>query len=185
MEDARIISLLFKRDDAAIAALDDRYGALCRHLAGNLLSDPRDVEECVNDAWLAVWDRIPPERPDPLSAYLCRIVKNLAIARYHRNTAHKRNTAYDVSLDDLAECFPSSFSVEDEALARALSRRINHFLADLPAEDRILFVRRFWFGDSPKDLAKLLGVRPHTVSVRLSRLRGKLRTFLEKEGIFS
>ncbi|MBQ3866058.1 MAG: sigma-70 family RNA polymerase sigma factor, partial [Clostridia bacterium] len=93
MDDEKIIELFFARSEEALDALAQKYGRLLRGVAGNVLADPRDTEECLNDAYLALWNKIPPEKPDPLSAYVCRVVRNLAVKRYHRNTAEKRNSA--------------------------------------------------------------------------------------------
>ena len=101
MEDKRIIDLFFARSELAIEALAAKYGALCSRIAENILGDSMDAEECVNDAYLGVWNSVPPQRPDPLRSFLCRIVRNLSISRYHANTAKKRNSSYDVALEEL------------------------------------------------------------------------------------
>ena len=182
MDDEKIIELFFARSEEALDALAQKYGRLLRGVAGNVLVDPRDTEECLNDAYLALWNKIPPEKPDPLSAYVCRVVRNLAVKRYHRNTAEKRNSAYDVALEEIEACFPSPSSVEGEMETMEAARRLNAFLEGLEQRDRILFVRRYYFSDPVKDLARRLGLSPHAVSARLYRLRKALRKFLEKEG---
>lgn len=94
MEDSRIISLFFERSEQAIRELDCKYGGAVRKTAANILDDRQDVEECVNDTYLKVWNSIPPHAPNPLAAYVCRISRNLAINRYHANHAGKRGTNY-------------------------------------------------------------------------------------------
>ena len=101
MEDEKIIALLFQRSEDAIHQLADKYGRTCHSLSYQILQDRRDAEECVNDAYLGVWNSVPPQRPDPLAAYLCRIVRNLSIKRYHANRAAKRNSQYDLALKNL------------------------------------------------------------------------------------
>lgn len=108
MEDSQILELLYERSERAIAALSEKYGSVCRRVANNILNDVRDVEECVNDAYLGAWNTIPPQKPQPLRSYVCRIVRNFAIKRYHANTAAKRNSCYDVALDELENCFPAA-----------------------------------------------------------------------------
>ena len=183
MDDSQIIELFFERSEQAIALLSEKYGAFCLRLAEGILSDTRDAEECVNDAYLAVWNRIPPERPDPLVSYLGRIVRNLALKKYHANTAKKRNSRYDVALDEIADCFPAAARVEDEIEAKEAAESIGRFLEALDKDSRILFVRRYWYADGIGDLAARFSLSRHAVSVRLSRIRKALRKHLIKEGI--
>ena len=118
MDDIEIIELFFERSEQAIIELSNKYGAICNKVADNILNNRLDSEECVNDAYLGVWNTIPPQRPNPLLSYVCRIVRNLALKKYHENTAQKRNSYYDVALDEIADCIPASFSVEDEIMAK-------------------------------------------------------------------
>lgn len=181
MDDQKIVDLFFERSEQAIAELAHRYGALCTAVATNILNNAQDAEECVNDAYLGVWNTVPPTRPNPLRSYVCRLVRNLAIKKYHMNTAIKRNSHYDVALDELENCLSSTASVEDEIDARELARHINDFLATLNREQRVLFVRRYWFADSIDELAVRFHTNNHTISVRLFRLREKLIEHLTKE----
>ena len=183
MDDREIIGLFFSRSEQAIAETEKKYGKVCKKIAENILHDPLDAEECVNDAFLGIWNAIPPEEPEHLPGYLFRIVRNLALKRYHADTAAKRNARYDVPLGELADCLPSLSSVEEEIEANELAAALDAFLGTLEKDSRILFVRRYWYSDTIEDLAKRFGIRKHTVSVRLSRLREKLKAFLQKEDI--
>ena len=183
MKDEQIIALFFARSEQAIAELERKHGTAVRRVADNILNDRRDTEECANDTWLAVWDSIPPHRPDPLAAYVCRIARNLAVSRLRSETAAKRSRGFDLVLDELEDFLPSSMNVEEELEAKELAERINRFLETLPYADRYLFVRRYWFADSVKDIAAAAGQRESRVSLRLFRLREKLRKTLEKEGL--
>ena len=183
MEDSKIIDLYFQRSEQAITETAEKYGTIVKKLAMNILHDLQDAEECVNDTYLGAWNTIPPQRPNPLLTYLCKILRNLAIKKYHSKTATKRDSTYDVALDELENCFPSSESVEDTFDAAETARSINVFLKALSKENRILFVRRYWHADSIDDLAELFSVSPHTVSVRLNRIREKLKKHLRKEGV--
>ena len=118
IDDEKIIDLFFERDQQAIQELNQKYGELFHALALRILSDRRDAEECVNDAYLGVWNAIPPQRPQVLSAYVCRIVRNLAWKADARNTAARRNSAYDVAMEELEGCLPASGTVERELEAR-------------------------------------------------------------------
>ena len=183
LEDSRIIALFDARSEQAIAELDRKYGAAVKRTAANILCDRRDVEECVNDAYLGVWNSIPPQRPQALVSYVCRIARNLAVNRWHANTAKKRSANYELILDELEECLPSGADVETELEVRELTEAIDRFLAALSREDRFLFVRRYWYADPVSELAALTGGSANRVSVRLFRLREKLRKTLTKEGL--
>ena len=183
LDDRSIVRLFFERSQSAIRELSLKYGKGCRCIALNILGDREDAEEAVSDAYLAVWNTVPPQKPDPLRTYLYRIVRNQALKKYHHDTAKKRDSRYDTALDELEACLPSPDGVESECTARELTALLNRFLGELLPEDRILFVRRYWYGDSVKELAELRQMKPNTVTVRLARLREKLRILLEKEGI--
>ena len=181
MDDALIIELLFARAESAISAIAGRFGARLYAIAMNILSSARDAEECVNDTYLALWNAIPPQRPNPLCAYTYRTGRNTALKRLRSNTAQMRDSAYDLSLDELAVCIP------DESLwgtldARELGRSIDRFLDTQAKENRVIFLRRYWFGDSVKQIARDTGIREGTVSVRLNRIRMALKDYLYKEG---
>ena len=182
LEDSKIIGLFFERSEQAIEELDRKYGSAVRKAAANILNDRLDVEECANDTYLRVWNSIPPHRPDPLVSYVCRISRNLAVNRYHANKAGKRNSEYDLVLDEMEECIPSGMSVETEYEAKELAAAINRFLSTLSRDDRVLFVRRYWYSDSVADLAVMMGSSAKRISVRLFRIREKLRKTLKKEG---
>ncbi len=182
LEDHKIIELFFERAENAIAKLSEKYGTTCIALSRNILKNESDAEECINDAYLAVWNRIPPERPDPLRAYLLRIVRNISITRYHSNTAQKRNSYYDVALDELEACLTSSHDVEQEYDSAMLSHHINLFLDTLDKPSRVMFIRRYWCADSVSDIAKQLSITENNVYVKLSRIRDRLREYLQKEG---
>lgn len=113
MDDIKIIDLFFARSELAIEALDGKYGAICHNLSRSILKDQQDAEECVNDAYLGVWNAIPPHRPNPLVAFVCKLVRNISIMRYRANTALKRNSNYDSTMEELEDCLASSALVED------------------------------------------------------------------------
>ena len=182
MDDSKIIALFFNRSEQAISELASKYGKLCNHIAANILGSQEDAEECVNDAYLGAWNTIPPQKPNPLQAYICRIVRNIAITRYHANTAMKRNTHYDVALEELENCLFSPETPETALQAKELSFLLDRFLTNLDNRSRVMFVRRYWYSDSVTEIAELFHIRPNSVSVQLSRIRNKLRKFLIQEG---
>ena len=183
MEDRHITALLFARAEGAIEALAKRFERPLYKTALNILENREDALECVNDTYLALWNAIPPAQPDPLAAYVQRTGRNIALKRLRENHALRRNSSYDLSLDELGSCLPSQ-DPEHILNARAVGRAISAFLAEQSAETRIIFLRRYWYGDSIKEIAYALGLRENTVTVRLSRTRDKLKQYLIQEGYY-
>ncbi|MCD7785922.1 MAG: sigma-70 family RNA polymerase sigma factor [Oscillospiraceae bacterium] len=184
MEDEKIIRLFFERSESAIIELDRKYGSLCRSVSKNVLGSVEDASEAVNDTYLAVWNRIPPEKPENLLAYVLRIAKNQSLKILRYRSAQKRDSFYQVALDELEECLPGNSSVEAELDFKELSEAVDSFLETLSAENRVIFLRRYWFSDSLKDIAKLTGLTEKTVSVRLVRIRKKLKDYLSERRFF-
>jgi len=183
MDDKKIIALLWQRAESALHALERKFGKGLYRLALNILSIPSDAEESVNDTYLALWNAIPPARPDPLAGYVFRVGRNTALKRLRDETAQKRDSRYDLSLDELSECI-ADCSPEDTIDARLLGRAIDRFLDDQSQQNRVIFLRRYWFGDSVREIAALYAMTPGSISVRLSRLREGLREHLQKEGFY-
>lgn len=183
MEDARIVQLYWERNEQAISATADKYGAYCASIARNILGDPEDVEECVSDTYLRAWNAIPPHRPQILPAFLGRITRNLALNRYRHSRADKRGGGrLPAVLEEL------SFVTGGEDAEQALDRRevvdaVNSFLAGLPARKRTIFLCRYWYLDSIAEIGARFGMTEGSVSVTLSRLRRKLRVHLLERGI--
>lgn len=182
MENDELLALFAARDEQAIRELQTAYGPLCIRTAEAVTGSREDAEECTNDALKVLWERIPPEQPSPVFAYLLRVVRNLALKKRRDARAAKRNAGETLELDAIEELISdpaSETSPGEEALRDAL----NGFLGTLKQEDRILFLRRYWFEESISDLSASLGVREGSLRVRLHRLRERLRSYLEKEGM--
>ena len=178
MEDQQIIALYFARDEQAIGETAKRYGPVCMQVSMDIVRDRMDAEECVNDTWIRTWNSIPPQRPDSLRAFLCRIVRNLSINRLRERKAKRRDKDMILSLEELE----GVLSIPEER-AEGLSELISEFLRGLEREDRLLFMGRYWHGQSVKDLAGKLGINPNTAAVRLHRIREELRDFLADRGV--
>ncbi len=178
MDDKKIIELFFNRSEQAIHELSEKYGKLCHKIAKNILNNNSDAEECVNDTYLGVWNSIPPNHPESLVSYVCKIARNIACKRYNYNTASKRNSIYDVALEELEECLTSTKDVESEIESSLLTETIEQFLDTLDSKDRVIFMRRYYFSDSYAEIAEFTGLTEKNVSVRLTRLRSKMRDYL-------
>lgn len=176
-----ILKLLLARSEKAFDAMAARFGPRLLATAMNILGDREDAEETVSDTYLAVWNAVPPQKPDPVDPFVYRVGRNLALKRLRQETARKRCSRYDLSLEELEGCLPAK-SLEEEAEARALGQAIDRFLDTISRENRAMFLRRYWFGDSVRDIATAFGLKENTVTVRLARTRERLRIYLQKEG---
>ncbi len=183
MDDLAIVELYHRRDERAIAESDTKYGGLCRSIALRLLGFREDAEECVNDTWHAAWNKMPPDRPQALGAFLGRITRNLSISRWRRDHAKKRYDGMEVLLSELEDCVPAPGTTQEELERRQLAQSISAWLDSLKDEDRRLFVRRYWYGEAVKTLAAERDQGANALSQRLLRLRRDLRAFLESEGV--
>lgn len=183
MDDLKIIELYWERNENAIIETENKYGRLLYKISFNILSNNEDSKECVNDTYIRIWKSVPPERPRSLTAYLGRIIRNISIDYLKQNRAQKRYSGGDLLLSELEDCIPSRNTVWGEIENKALSRLISDWLNTLPKEDRILFVRRYWYGDSVKELASAIGTTPSKLASRMYRLRSNLKDFLEKEEV--
>ena len=183
MEDERIVLLYWDRDEAAISESSMKYGAYCTSIAQNILKNPADAEECVNDTYLSTWNSIPPTIPTILSAFLGKITRNLAFNKYKHNHVMKRgNGEIAVVLDELAECVSGVDDVEQEIDRRELVATINSFLETLPPKKRNIFICRYWYSDSVSSIARRYEMTESNVSVTLNRLRSKLKEYLSERG---
>ena len=185
LADEKIIELFFERSEQGIRELDNKYGKLCHTLSYNIVNNRQDAEECVNDAYLGAWNAIPPARPDPLLPYIARIVRNLSLKLYWRKEAAKRSSRYTIALEEIEACIADQKTTEEELEAKELARIIENFLDTLPSRDRVIFLRRYWFSDSYKDIAQFVGLSEKNVSVRLTRIRKKMKQYLRERGVFS
>ena len=180
MDDRDIIALYFARNEDAIKHTASKYGAYVKGVSTSILRNESDAEECVNDTWLKAWNSIPPRNPPSLKVYLGRLVRHLSIDRLRTLTRIKRNRELEVALDELAEC--AAPEELPEADMTALTDALNEFLDGLDAPDRRLFVGRYWHLYPVAALAQAYGLTANNVSVRLHRMREKLRKHLTERG---
>ena len=184
LNDEQIIALFFQRAEEGITRLREAYGRLSLAAARRIVPDERDAEECVADACLRVWNTIPPQRPQSLRAYFLRITRNLALDRLDYNRAQQRSSALTSAFEELEACLPAARSSTVEAAEAAQLRFfLNDFLRAQPKAARVCFLRRYWYGESIREIADESHLRENTVKTMLFRTRAKLREALEKEGI--
>ena len=184
INDNDILMMLNSRDEQALTETAERYGALCRLTARDILGSEQDAEECFNDALLQIWNAIPPAQPDNFCAYLLKTVRNTALDRYKSRHRGKRGSGQQAAaLDELSELLPSPENVLSELEQRELLAAITWFLQTLPQKQRDLFIRRYWRFSSFSDLARDFDMRENNVQVTLSRIRKKLHNYLREEGL--
>ena len=183
MDDRSIIDLFLSRSEDAIGEAKRKFGGMCLSIAYRILQNTQDAEECLSDALLRAWNSIPPNEPEPLAPYIGKLTRNLALDRYAYNTAKKRNAQLEEAFEELENCIASSGNAESALENEELGRMISDFLKTLKTEPRIMFVRRYWYGDSYADIAKRFGVPESTVKSSLHRTREKMRKYLGKEGV--
>ena len=181
MEDSYIIRLFLERSGRAVEELQQKYGRLCNAAARRILPDDRDAEECVSDACLRVWNTIPPQHPKSLKAYLLKITRNLALDRHDYNSAARRATELETAFEELEPCLPSTGSDVTEEME--FKRVLNGFLRSLPEKHRNCFIRRYWYGESVREISDAYSLSEENVKSILFRIRNKLKFTLEKEGI--
>ena len=182
MTDMELVELYWQRSEEAIAGSARKYGRYLMKLAMNILHLHEDAEECVNETYLSAWRQMPSDRPQRLLPYLGRIARCLALNRYDYRTAGKRAQDFTLQLSELEDCLCAPNSTEAQYDERALSAAISDFLRTLDEESRNMFIRRYWYSDSIRQIALRLGVRESKVKSQLFRVRGRLQAYLQEEG---
>ena len=184
MTDDELIALLEARDKNALTELEKKYGAYCSSVAMNILRSREDTEECLNDAYLSAWNAIPPAKPDDLKIYLAGLTRNAAISRWRKAHAQKRGSGHmELLLEELSDAAASDSALEKLDDTLALKDAFNAFLGSLSQEQRRIFLRRYWFMDTVKEIAEKLGISQSKVKVTLHRTRNKLKKLLGREGL--
>lgn len=183
MDDDKIINLFFQRSENAIAELSKMYNGICINTAYNIIGNLEDAKECIQDAYLSVWNKIPPERPKSLLAFLIKILRRISINKYEYNSAQKRFGNYGECLDELDWIVSSPETTETEYDAKVLSSYIEEFLDTLDTTNRMIFVRRYYYVDSYKELSKLTNLKENALRTRLSRMRNALKLYLKERDI--
>ena len=183
MNDREIVDLYWQRSEQAIEETDRKYGRYCHIIAYNILENSEDSEECVDDTWMSAWNSMPDKRPEHLSPFLGRITRNFALKKIAHRNAKKRGGEVTAALEEMDECIPSGYDLENDLEDRELSRAIDSFLEQLPEKEQLVFVSRYWFMTPEREIAEKAGMSRSGVSAMLKRIRNKLKTYLESEGL--
>ena len=183
MDDQSIVELYLQRDENAIKESRNKYEAYCYRIAMNILSVAEDVEECINDTWISVWNRIPPVSPKSLKAFLGKLVRDISLSRYRAVHAKKRYNGMELILDELAECIPSGQDIQKSLEQKELSETVNGWLDSWPQEDRVLFVKRYYYGETVKQLSEMQSCTENQMAQKMMKLRNKLKAHLLSGGV--
>lgn len=183
MEDRQIVELYWAREHTAVEQTQRKYGSYLSKVAYNILASREDSEESVNDTYLAAWNAMPPHRPDSLCAFLSKLTRRISIDALRRRESQKRGgSEYTLSLSELSECLPGGQSTEQAAEAKLLAEAMEDFVAALPEKTRQVFLGRYYFLDSVREVARYCGLTEANAKVMLHRTRQALRRHLEQEG---
>lgn len=184
MEDQKIVDLYWERSEIAISETANKYGKYCHYIAHNILHNNEDSAECVNDTYMRAWNSMPQHRPSMLKTFLGKITRNLALNRYKTLTAEKRNLGQvPIVLEELHDCIPCMDNTESIVDDIVLAEIFNQFLFSMSTEQRIFFMRRYWYLSPIKEIASNYGIGESKVKMSLLRSRKELKRLLEKEGI--
>ena len=183
MEDRKIVDLFFARNERAIHETQQKYGKYCHYVANNILRSDEDSEECVNDAYLRTWNAIPPSKPENLKAFVGKVTRNLALDMYDKNKAQKRADSVELVFEELEECLSDHSSHGKMVDELAMKNALNKFLGGLDPAKRLIFMQRYWYLLSVKDIAEKNRISETSVKSILLRLRSKFKKHLEKEGV--
>ena len=183
MEDARIIDLYWARSESAITETSQKYGKYCYSIAFSILANAEDTEESVNDTYLDAWNAMPPHRPAVLSTFLGKITRRLSIQKWRMKQAAKRGSGeITLALDELIDCVPSNNNVEREMENAELAKNLNTFLQLLSANERDIFIGRYWFLLPIAEISAKTGFGESKIKTMLFRTRKKLRAYLKRKG---
>lgn len=183
MQDKEIVDLYWARNESAITETGKKYGNYLTKIAFNILSDMEDSKETVNDTYMKAWDTIPPNRPVTLSLFLARITRFIAIDRLRMKTSQKRSSSqYTCTLSELNDCTSAGNITEEKIDQVLLSDTIASFLKSVSEETRTIFVGRYFFMDSIKEISRVTGFSESKVKVQLHRARLELKEYLREEG---
>lgn len=185
MNDERIITLYWERNEQALHETQKKYGRYLYSIAYNIVNSDSDAKECENDTYLSAWNAIPPTKPQVFSAFLGKIIRNIALKKYRSNTAQKRGDGKEaMPIDELYECIPDNKSFDKSIESHELAEVLNSFLVSIPKTERRIFIFRYWYCDKISDICKQYGFTESKVKMILMRTREKLRAHLMEEGIF-
>lgn len=185
IEDCEIVELYWNRNESAIELTQNKYNSLCASISHNILRNARDVEECLNDLYLAIWNSIPPNKPNSLKLYVCKIIRRISINRAEYETAGKRDRRKTVSFEEIETELSDDFSPNRIPFDNiSASDAINQVLSLMPEKHRHILVLRYWFAMPMPEIAKKMCIPLSTIKTILRRELPKLKEYLIQEGVF-
>ena len=181
MNDIELLESLIRREESALDELKEKYGAYCRYIAQQILGSPEDAEEVENDALLKAWRSLPAAKITSLRSYLGMLARNLAIDKRRADPSRRLpEDAFLTGLDELAEVLPDG--AEDKVVSEIeLKDLMTHFLSELTAKNRRIFLKRYWFSCSVREIAEEMHMSESSIKMRLKRSREQLQMLMEWE----
>ncbi|MDE6729030.1 MAG: sigma-70 family RNA polymerase sigma factor [Oscillospiraceae bacterium] len=181
MDDKEIVELLYNRDERGVKAAQDKFSKLVKNICRGILRSSEEAEQCANDTLLRLWEAIPPDRPENLTGYVCKIARRLTLNQLRYDTAQMRNSDL---LTELDECIPSNCSVEKQAELSELTEVLNEWLRSLPEKQQRLFTLRYFYAYGVKEAAEVCGMSKTATTTALMRLRNSLKQYLTEKGVY-
>ncbi len=183
MLDKDIVDLYWARNEMAIKETKDKYENYCGKIAYNILFNFEDAKECVNDTYLKTWNSIPDNRPNKLGLYVGKICRNLAINMFEKYNAQKRSgSETDLVLDELGNLIGDKDNAKEYVDYSNLRDCINNFLRTQSKQNRIIFVKRYFYMSSIDEISKECELSLSAVKMSLKRTRDNLKDYLIKQG---
>lgn len=181
LEDSFIIKMFFDRNEEAITHTSKKYSNYIFKISYNILGKHEEAEECLNDTYMALWNKIPPNKPKSFIAFIGKITRNISLDKYQYLKAIKRNNSFDLSLSELNECIPSNNTIDKHIDNIEFGKIISKFLKTCKKNDKLIFIRRYWYSDSIEDISIIFNFSNSKVKSILYRTRKRLKLFLESE----
>lgn len=183
MQDEKIIQLYWERNESAIKETQKTYEKYLSKIIYNVLGNIQDSTECLNDTYLKIWNSIPPNRPAVFSVYIGKIARETAIDAYRKQNRSKRKPSeYTLALDEISECVSGKENTEKSVETNLLGKEISSFLRTVSEDKRTVFIMRYYYADSIKDISEYTNMSESKVKGILHRTRKELKKHLEKEG---
>lgn len=160
-----------------------RYGGAVHTITASILRgcNEADIEEAISDTFAKLWqnrDRIGGGAGKSLKSYLYEIARNTALD-FRRRLVRESAVC---PLEDEYE-LSDGVQIEETVESSVVSNTVRGVVNALSEPDRSIFLLRFFYFLSVKDIAAQLQLTPKSVENRLCRGKEALRQKLEEGGI--
>jgi RNA polymerase sigma factor (sigma-70 family) len=174
LSDEALVALVARKDDAALAALYDRFGRVAFGLALRIVRDRSLAEDAVQDAFLSVWrnaDRFVPERAKA-SSWILTFVHRRAVDLVRREERRRTEPLPETPVEG------TSPATDEEVWLRLQRERVQGALRALPDQQREALELAYFGGFTQSELAERLGEPLGTIKSRMFSGLARLRELL-------